>query len=219
MPTILLVDDDSLARLGMRAALGNEPDIEVVGEAADGVEAVQAVRAQRPDIVIMDIQMPRLDGVAATREIRALPDPPRVLVITAFNVTDNVVAAIDAGASGFLLKDSTRTQLVAAVRAVADGDPVLAPASVKLLFAQVEAARRDRQGALARLAGLTPRELDVLALLSEGKTNAEIARDLFIGDATVKSTVSHLLERIGVENRTQAAILAHRAGLSPAGER
>jgi len=214
MTTLLLVDDDSLARLGMRAALEPEDDLVVVGEAADGVGAVQAARELHPDIVVMDIQMPRLDGVAATREIRALDQPPSVLVITAFNVTHNVVAAIDAGASGFLLKDSTRSQLVSAVRATAAGDPVLAPRSVRLLFDELEIARRDRAGALKRLAGLTPREQDVMSLLGEGMTNAEIARRLFVSEATIKTTVSHLLERIGVENRTQAAILAHRAGLT-----
>jgi DNA-binding NarL/FixJ family response regulator len=213
MTTVLLVDDDSLARLGMRAALESDDSISVVGEAADGVAAVQAVHELHPELVLMDIQMPRMDGVGATREIRRLDSPPYVLVITAFNVTHNVVAAIDAGASGFLLKDSTRTQILAAVHAAADGDPVLDPRSVRLLFDQLEAARRDKEGARVRLRGLTPRERDVLALLGEGHTNAEIARRLFVSEATVKTTVSHLLDRIGVENRTQAAILAHRAGL------
>jgi DNA-binding NarL/FixJ family response regulator len=215
MTTVLLVDDDTLARVGMRAALESDDSISVVGEAADGVQAVQAVHELRPDLVLMDIQMPRMDGVDATREIRRLDSPPHVLVITAFNVTQNVVAAIDAGASGFILKDSTRTQILAAVHAVADGDPVLDPRSVHLLFDQLEAARRDKEGAQARLRDLTPREHDVLALLGDGHTNADIARRLFVSEATIKTTVSHLLDRIGVENRTQAAILAHRAGLVP----
>jgi DNA-binding NarL/FixJ family response regulator len=214
MTTVLLVDDDSLARLGMRAAIESDDDITVVGEAADGVEAVQAARELRPDIVLMDVQMPRMDGVTATRDIRHLDDPPYVLVITAFNLTQNVVAAIDAGASGFVLKDSTRTQLVSAVRAVAAGDPVLDPRSVRTLLDQLEVARRDKEGALAQLADLTPRERDVLVLLADGATNTAIARQLFVSEATVKTTVSHILDHVGVENRTQAAILAHRAGLA-----
>jgi len=211
--TVLLVDDDSLARLGMRAALESDPDIQVVGEAADGLEAVATARDTHPDVVLMDVQMPHLDGVAATREIRRLPRPPKVVVITAFDVTGTVVDAIDAGASGFLLKDSTRARLVAAVHAAGAGDPVLDPRSVRHLLEHVESARRARDAARSRLDGLTERETDVLVLLADGRSNAEIAHRLFLSEATVKSVVSHILDQVGVENRTQAAILAHRAGM------
>jgi DNA-binding NarL/FixJ family response regulator len=211
--TVLLVDDDALARLGMRAALESADDIEVVGEAADGVEAVTAARQSHPDVVVMDVQMPHLDGVAATREIRSLAHPPQVLVVTAFDLTAHVVDAIDAGAGGFLLKDSTRAQLVGAVHAVVAGEPVLDPRSVKHMLQHIETARHAREAALTRLDGLTEREHDVLALLADGRSNADIARSLFLSEATVKSLVSHILDRLHVENRTQAAILASRAGL------
>jgi DNA-binding NarL/FixJ family response regulator len=213
MTTVLIVDDDSLARLGLRAALEGADDLTVVGEAPDGAEAVRQARDLRPDVVIMDVQMPRLDGVSATREIRRLPDPPTVLVVTAFNLTRSVIDAIDAGAGGFLLKDSSRTQIVAAIHSAVAGEPVLDPRSVRHLLDHLEAERRDREEAQARLTGLSPRETEVLAFLADGRPNAEIARRLFLSEATVKSVVSHILDRIGVENRTQAAILAHRAGL------
>ncbi|MGC5165971.1 response regulator [Luteimicrobium sp. DT211] len=216
MTTVVIVDDDALARRGIRAALEPEDDLTVVGEAADGVEAVTVARELDPDVVLMDVQMPRLDGVGATRAILRLDDPPKVLVLTAFNLTENVVAAIDAGASGFVLKDATRTQLVSAVRAVAAGDPVLDPRSIKTLLERVDAARRDEEQAKERLTGLTARERDVLALLADGQTNAKIAEALFVSQPTVKTIVSHILDELGVENRTQAAILAHRAGLDHA---
>jgi DNA-binding NarL/FixJ family response regulator len=210
---ILVADDDALSRLGVRATLDAEPDLGVVAEASDGVEAVEAARAQPVDVALVDVQMPRLDGVEAARQLRRLPAPPAVLMLTAFNVTRNVVAAVEAGASGFLLKDATRNQIVAAVRSVAAGDPVLDPRSVRALFDQLEGPRRERERAAARLAALTDRERDVLVQVADGRTNAEIAGAVFLSEATVKAVVSQVLDRLGVENRTQAAILAHRAGL------
>jgi DNA-binding NarL/FixJ family response regulator len=210
---ILVADDDALSRLGVRATLEVESDLSVVAEARDGVEAVEAARAQAVDVALVDVQMPRLDGVEAARQLRRLPEPPAVLMLTAFNVTANVVAAIEAGASGFLLKDATRNQIVAAVRSVAAGDPVLDPRSVQALFDQLEGPRREREEAAARLAGLTDRERGVLVQVADGRTNAEIAAAVFLSEATVKAVVSQVLDRLGVENRTQAAILAHRAGL------
>lgn len=211
---LLIADDDALARVGVRAALDVEDGMRVLGEASDGAQAVQLARDLRPDVVLMDVRMPRVDGVEATRQLRRLDDPPRVLVLTAFNVTEAVVAAIEAGADGFLLKDATRSQLATAVRSVAAGDPVLDPRSVKVLFDQLEGPRREREQAEGRLAGLSAREREVLEQLAQGRTNAEIAQGLFLSEATVKSVVSHLLVELDVDNRTQAAILAHRAGVA-----
>ncbi|MGY1667208.1 response regulator transcription factor [Geodermatophilus sp. SYSU D00696] len=212
---VVLVDDEELVRFGLRTVLEAAGDIEVVGEAADGAAGVAAARDLRPDVVLTDIRMPRMDGLAATREILALPDPPQVAVLTTFHLDEYVYAALAAGAAGFLLKDTPPREIAAAVRAVADGTATLSPAvTATLIESYVDrraAPRRAR--ALRRVAALSDREREVLALLGSGGSNAELAGRLFVSEATVKTYVSRLLTKLDLANRTQAAILAHEAGL------
>ncbi len=212
---VLLVDDEELVRFGLRTVLEAAGDVDVVGEAGDGAAGVAAARELRPDVVLTDIRMPGMDGLAATREILALPDPPQVAVLTTFHVDEYVYAALAAGAAGFLLKDTPPREIAAAVRAVADGTATLSPAvTATLISSYVDrraAPRRAR--ALQRVAALSDREREVLALLGSGESNAELARRLFVSEATVKTYVSRLLTKLDLANRTQAAILAHEAGL------
>jgi DNA-binding NarL/FixJ family response regulator len=212
---VLLVDDDPLVRAGLRMILSSAQDLDVVGEAGDGAEAVDAVRAHRPDVVLMDIRMPRTDGLTGTASITRLPHPPRVVVLTTFGLDDYVFRAIEAGASGFLLKDTPPHDLIAAVRAVADGDAMLSPSVTRTLIGHVAAAAESgrRTAALARLEQLTEREREVLAAVGRGLPNAEIGRELFLSEATVKTHVSRLLLKLGCANRVQVAIVAHDAGL------
>ena len=212
---VLLVDDEELVRFGLRTVLEAAGDVDVVGEAGDGAAAVAAARELRPDVVLTDIRMPGTDGLTATREILALPDPPQVAVLTTFHVDEYVYAALAAGAAGFLLKDTPPRQIAAAVRAVADGTATLSPAVTATLISSYvdrRAAPRRAQ-ALTRVATLSDREREVLALLGSGGSNAELARRLFVSEATVKTYVSRLLTKLDLTNRTQAAILAHEAGL------
>ncbi|MFD2090807.1 response regulator transcription factor [Blastococcus deserti] len=212
---VLLVDDEELVRFGLRTVLEAAGDFEVVGEASNGLAAVHAVQELRPDVVLMDIRMPVKDGLAATREILALPHPPQVAVLTTFHADEYVYAALAAGAAGFLLKDTPPREIAAAVRAVADGTATLSPAvTTKLIESYVDrrAAPRKAQ-ALRRIRGLSDREREVLRLLGSGESNAELARRLYVSEATVKTYVSRLLAKLGLANRTQAAILAHEAGL------
>ncbi|MGY1605915.1 MULTISPECIES: response regulator transcription factor [unclassified Geodermatophilus] len=212
---VVLVDDEELVRFGLRTVLEAAGDIEVVGEAADGAAGVAAARDLRPDVVLTDIRMPRMDGLAATREILALPDPPQVAVLTTFHLDEYVYAALAAGAAGFLLKDTPPREIAAAVRAVADGTATLSPAVTATLiesYVDRRAAPRRAQ-ALRRVAALSDREREVLALLGSGGSNAELAGRLFVSEATVKTYVSRLLTKLDLANRTQAAILAHEAGL------
>jgi DNA-binding NarL/FixJ family response regulator len=215
MIRVLLVDDEELVRFGLRTVLEAAGDVDVVGEAGDGAAGVAAARELRPDVVLTDIRMPGMDGLAATREILALPDPPQVAVLTTFHVDEYVYAALAAGAAGFLLKDTPPREIAAAVRAVADGTATLSPAvTATLISSYVDrraAPRRAR--ALQRVAALSDREREVLALLGSGESNAELARRLFVSEATVKTYVSRLLTKLDLANRTQAAILAHEAGL------
>ena len=215
MIRVLLVDDEELVRFGLRTVLEAAGDFEVVGEAGNGAEGVRAARELTPDVVLVDIRMPVLDGLAATRQILAQPDPPQVAVLTTFHVDDYVYAALAAGAAGFLLKDTPPREIAAAVRAVADGTATLSPkvtaALIRSYVDQKAAPRRSR--ALRRLAGLSDRELEVLRLLGSGESNAELAKKLFVSEATVKTYVSRLLAKLDLSNRTQAAILAHEAGL------
>jgi DNA-binding NarL/FixJ family response regulator len=187
----------------------------VVGEAGDGAAAVKAAHELRPDVVLMDIRMPVMDGLAATRQILALPHPPQVAVLTTFHADEYVYAALAAGAAGFLLKDTPPREIAAAVRAVADGTATLSPAvTSKLIDSYVDrAAAPRRQQARRRLAELSDREQEVLRLVGRGESNAAIARALFVSEATVKTYVSRLLGKLELANRTQAAILAHEAGL------
>jgi DNA-binding NarL/FixJ family response regulator len=212
---LLLVDDDPLVRAGLRMILSSAEDLDVVGEAGDGAEAVEAVRAHRPDVVLMDIRMPGTDGLTGTASITHLPQPPRVVVLTTFGLDDYVFRALEAGASGFLLKDTPPRDLIAAVRVVAAGDSMLSPSVTRTLVRRFAAAGESgrRQTALARLEQLTEREREVLLAVGRGLANAEIGRELFLSEATVKTHVSRLLLKLGCANRVQVAILAHDAGL------
>jgi DNA-binding NarL/FixJ family response regulator len=212
MIRVLLADDQRLVRAGFRMILRAEPDIEVVGEAGDGVEAVDAAKRLRPDLVLMDVRMPRLNGIEATRLLLALPDPPRVLVVTTFDLDQYVYETLRLGASGFLLKDAPEDQLIAAIRTVVKGVALLDHDVTKRLidaFAGRVAAGRNP----AELDALTPRETDVLRRLARGRSNAEIARDLYLSEATVKTHVAHILSKLGLASRTQAAVLAYETRL------
>lgn len=210
MIRVLVVDDDPLVRAGLRLILGGSPAVTVTGEAEDGLAALEVVRRDHPDVVLMDIRMPRMDGVEATRLIRELDDPPHVIVLTTFDADDLVVRALQAGAGGFLLKDSRPERLVAAIEAVMDGEPVLSPAVTRRLVDQVTAAQ-TRAPSRAGLDELTDREREVAELLSRGASNADIAAQLFMSVPTVKAHVSRILAKLGVDNRVQAAILVHEA--------
>ena len=215
MIRVLLVDDEELVRFGLRTVLEASGDFEVVGEAGDGAAGVKAARELRPDVVLMDIRMPVLDGLAATRQILALPNPPQVAVLTTFHVDDYVYSALAAGAAGFLLKDTPPREIAAAVRAVADGTATLSPKVTATLiesFVDKKAAPRKAH-ALRRIRELSEREQEVLKLLGSGESNADLAKKLYVSEATVKTYVSRLLAKLGLANRTQAAILAHEAGL------
>lgn len=212
---VLVVDDQPVVRAGFQTILDAQPDIDVVGEAADGLECIDGVARLRPDVVVMDIRMPNLDGIEATRRITAHDGAPttRVLVLTTFDVDEYVYEALRAGASGYLLKDATRDELVKAVRTVADGDALLAPSVTRRLVEEFarrpEPATRD----VAELDGLTPREREVLEQVARGRSNAEIAAQLFVGEATVKSHVAHLLAKLELRDRIQAVILAYELGV------
>jgi DNA-binding NarL/FixJ family response regulator len=212
---VLLADDEELVRFGLRTVLEASGDFEVVGEAGDGAAAVREAQSLRPDVVLIDIRMPVLDGLAATRQILALPHPPQVAVLTTFHVDEYVYAALAAGAAGFLLKDTPPREIAAAVRAVADGTATLSPkVTAALIESYVDrAATPRRTAARRRIAELSDRETDVLRLVGRGGSNAAIGKELFVSEATVKTYVSRLLAKLELANRTQAAILAHEAGL------
>jgi DNA-binding NarL/FixJ family response regulator len=209
---VLICDDQSLVRAGFRLVLENHDDLEVVGEASNGHEAVHSTGRLKPDVVLMDIRMPELDGIAATRRITAA-HPARVLVLTTYDLDEYVFDALQAGASGFLLKDTPPAQLADGIRAVAAGEALLAPTITRRLieeFARIAGARRARPAALD---DLTPRELEVLQLLARGLSNAEIAEALFVTEHTVKTHVSNLLTKLGLRDRVQAVVLAYESGL------
>jgi len=211
---VLIADDQALVRTGFRKILESEPDLEVVGEAGDGGEAVEAALLLRPDVVLMDIRMPRLDGLEATRR---LVGKTRILVLTTFDLNEYVYEALRAGASGFLLKDAPADQLVTAIRVVAAGEALLAPSITRRLIE--EFARRPPSDARpAELEALSPRELDVLRLVARGLSNAEIASELYVGDATVKTHVSRILQKLNLRDRVQAVVLAYESGLLQPGE-
>jgi DNA-binding NarL/FixJ family response regulator len=208
---VLLADDQTLVRSGFRLMLDQHPDIDVCAEARDGREAVRLAREQQPDVVLMDIRMPVLDGIGATREIVAVPRPPKVLVLTTFDVDDYVVEALRAGASGYLLKDVEPDDLVRGVREVAAGDrPLARPVLDRLVAAFVAAGSMPAD---ARLTRLTEREREVLGLLGEAMNNAEIAATLFLSVPTVKTHVAAILAKLELRDRVQAAVLAHRQGV------
>jgi DNA-binding NarL/FixJ family response regulator len=209
---VLLADDDGLVRSGLRALLGAEPDLAVVGEAADGREAVEQARALRPDVVLMDVRMPRLDGVRATREIVSWPQRPRVLVLTTFDLDEVVDDALDAGADGFLLKRATPEQLIAGIRTVVAGDALVAPAVTRRLLEAYAGRRPPDRDRLRLAAHLTDREAEILRALAEGLSNAEIAGRVFLAPETVKTHVKAILGKLGVRDRTQAVVWAYRTG-------
>jgi len=211
---VLIVDDDALVRAGLSMLLAGAEDIAVVGEATDGDEVMDAVAAAEPDIVLMDIRMPTMDGLAATALLRAAGDPPEVIVLTTFEADDYVLRALRAGASGFLLKDTPPADIVGALRAVAAGDPILSPTITRRLIGHVTDSGIDtrRRDAREQLGRLTDREREVAVAVGLGKSNAEIGRDLYMSVATVKAHVSRVLEKLQLNNRVQIALLAHDAG-------
>jgi DNA-binding NarL/FixJ family response regulator len=210
---VLLCDDQALVRSGFRMILEARPDLEVVGEAEDGARAVALAGTEAPDVVLMDIRMPNLDGVEATRRIVASGSPARVIVLTTYDLDQYVYDAIRAGASGFLLKDVQPAQLVEAIRVVAAGDALLAPSITRRLLDRFAVSLSPSEPPSGALSNLTEREVEVLRLLAGGLSNAELAERLFISEATVKSHVSNLLRKVGVRDRVQAVILAYEAGL------
>jgi DNA-binding NarL/FixJ family response regulator len=211
---VAVVDDQALVRGGFAMVLNHQPDIEVVAEAGDGIEAVAVARQHRPDVVLMDIRMPRMDGLqAAQRIVDELGDAVRVLILTTFEPDEYVYRALRAGASGFVLKDIPPEQLVLAVRTVAQGGALLAPSVTRRLIGQFASQRAADAGLAARLNDLTARERDVVIAVARGRSNAEIAGELFIGPATVKSHVSSVLTKLGLRDRAQIVVVAYEGGL------
>jgi DNA-binding NarL/FixJ family response regulator len=208
---VLVVDDQSMVRAGFRLLLADEPDLEVVAEAANGLDAVAQAARFRPHVVLMDIRMPELDGLEATRRILAADGSVRVLVLTTFDLDDYVFEALRAGASGFVLKDDPPEQLIAAVRTVAGGDALLSPAVTRRVIQQF--TRRQRQPPPGAVSSLTAREMDVFRLITQGLSNAEIGQQLFISDTTVKTHVTRVLQKLDLRDRAQAIVLAYQTGL------
>ena len=215
---ILIADDQALVRAGFRAILESEEDMRVIGEAGDGHEAVEQSRALRPDVVLMDIRMPVLDGLEATRRVLRHPEPPRVLVLTTFDQDEYVYESMKAGASGFILKSAPRDQLVHAVRVVAGGEALVAPSITRRLIEQFIRRPPPRNGIPEQLAALSARELDVLRHVARGLSNAEIAKSLYLSDATVKTHVARILAKLGLRDRVQTVVLAYECGLVRPGD-
>jgi DNA-binding NarL/FixJ family response regulator len=209
---VLIADDQSLVRAGFRMVLENHPDIEVVGEASNGHEAIHSAGRLKPDVVLMDIRMPELDGIGATQEITARHEA-RVLVLTTYDLDEYVYDALQAGASGFLLKDTPPEQLADGIRAVAGGEALLAPTVTRRLIEEFARIARTRSARPSALDELTPRELEVLRLLARGLSNGEIAAELVVSETTVKTHVTHVLGKLGLRDRVQAVVLAYESGL------
>ena len=215
MIRVLITDDDALVRAGLALMLGGAPDVDVVAEASNGAEALEAIRTGDVDVVLMDLRMPVMDGIEATSKIRALEDGPKVIVLTTFDADEYVVRALAAGANGFLLKDTPPAEIVAAIGKVEAGEPMLSPAITTQLIRQVTDQAPDgrSESALARVATLTERERDVALAIGSGSSNAEIAQQLHLSVATVKAHISHLFLKLEATNRVQVAICMHDAGL------
>ena len=208
---VIVADDQSMVRAGFRMLLGEEPDIEVVAEASNGLEAVDKAARFRPTVVLMDIRMPELDGLEATRRILAADDAARILILTTFDLDEYVYEALRAGASGFVLKDDPPEQLLAAIRTVAGGDALLSPTITKRVIKQF--VRIPQSAPPKQLDDLTERELDVFRLITRGLSNAEIGRELYISDTTVKTHITHILQKLNLRDRVQAVVLAYETGL------
>ena len=211
MIRVVLADDQPLVRTGLRMILSAVDDIEVVGEAVDGAEAISVCAELSPDVVLMDVRMPGIDGIDATRAVTATDSPPKVLVLTTFDLDDIVYEALRAGASGFLLKDAPEERLITAIRVVADGGSLFAPSVTRALIA--EFAQRSRQSPTASVDQLTERETEVLVQIARGLSNAEIAGTLFVTENTVKTHVARILMKLGLRDRVQAVVLAYECGL------
>jgi len=212
---VVLADDQPLVRAGLRMILETEADIEIVGEAATGAEVVGICEERRPDVVLMDVRMPEMDGIEATRRVTAAADPPRVLVLTTFDLDEIVYDALRAGASGFLLKDAPEERLTTAIRVVADGGSLFAPSVTRRL---IEEFARNRNETQARVEGLTDREVEVLRLVAKGLSNTEIGTELFISENTVKTHVARVLMKLGLRDRVQAVVRAYESGLVRPGD-
>jgi DNA-binding NarL/FixJ family response regulator len=218
MLRVLVADDETIVRDGLRAIVELEPDLEVVGEAADGAEAVELARALSPDVALIDIRMPNIDGIEATRRLVGLPQPPRVLVLTTFAHNEYVYEAMKSGASGFLLKDVRRGQLTDAIRKVVEGDTLIAPAITRRLieeFCRKPSALASRQKELSEL---TPREVEVLSLVGRGLSNSDIAATLVVAETTVKTHVARVLAKLDLRDRAQAVVVAYETGLVVPGD-
>jgi DNA-binding NarL/FixJ family response regulator len=210
---VVIVDDDPMVRAGLTMMLDGADGLRVVGEAGDGDEVPEAVAAHHPDLVLMDLRMRRVDGVTATARVRRSPGAPVVVVLTTFDADDNVAAALEAGASGFLLKDSAPDHIVQALHRAAAGEPILAPAITRRMIQQKVTSEAVRRDARAALSSLSERESEVTIAVAQGRSNAEIAADMYLSVATVKAHVSSVLTKLNLENRTQIALLARDAGL------
>jgi DNA-binding NarL/FixJ family response regulator len=210
---VVVADDQGMVRSGFSVLLNAQPDIEVIGEAINGQEAITQAADLRPDVILMDVRMPVLDGLQATRQITAMTDPPKILVLTTFDLDDYVYEALRSGASGFLLKDASATELANAVRLVAAGDALLAPGVTRRLIAEFARMGAPRSPTRKQIDGLTERESEVLALVARGMSNAEIADHLVVAEQTIKTHVGRILMKLGLRDRTQAVVLAYESGL------
>jgi DNA-binding NarL/FixJ family response regulator len=208
---VLIVDDDALVRTGLSMMLAGADDLRIVGEADDGDKVAALVAEHAPDVVLMDIRMPRVDGLTATEQVRGRGGAPEIIILTTFDADEHVVRALRAGAGGFLLKDTPPAEIINAIRRVAAGEPILSPSVTRRLIAQVTEVRRSP--ALALLDQLSEREREVVVAIGQGKSNAQIGAELYMSVATVKAHVSRLLTKLGMNNRVQVALLAHDAGL------